>query len=72
MTTPSLAPATPSLEEDPILQVITIAKIFEVEQRTVREWLKTGRLVGFKTASGRWRIRQSEMVKFANEKYGSK
>lgn len=64
-------PVIPSLD-DPFHTVDEVAGIFSVTAYTVREWLKEGLLHGIKLPSGGWRIQHSEMVRFANAKYGEK
>lgn len=56
--------------DDPLMTVDDIAGIFAVKAYTVREWIKSGKLNGIKLPTGGWRIQHSEMVRFANEKYG--
>lgn len=60
----------PSIE-DPFLTPAQVASIFQVTDHTVREWLKAGTIKGIKLPTGAWRIQQSEMTRFANERYGS-
>jgi excisionase family DNA binding protein len=57
-------------EEDPLLTLKQIAKIFSVHPTTVHTWIKAGKLKAIKPG-GELRIQQSEMVRFANEKYGA-
>jgi excisionase family DNA binding protein len=52
------------------LTVGEVAEIFNVTDYTVRVWLKSGKLNGFKPAGQQWRITQSEVVAFANKQYG--
>ncbi len=59
------------MDEDKFLTVRQVATFFAVTQYTVREWLKDGQLTGIKIGE-RWRIRQSEVTRFANEQYGAK
>jgi putative resolvase len=60
----------PSLE-DPLRSVEYIAEVFEVRPYTVREWLNTGKMNGVKLPTGTWRVPNSEIVRFANERHGS-
>jgi excisionase family DNA binding protein len=60
---------TPS-EEDPLLTAQEVAKIFAVRERTVRDWINEGKITAVKLNGQHWRIQRSEMVRFANEKYG--
>ncbi len=41
-----------------------VAKIFDVEQKTVRRWIKNSKLAGFQTPGGHWRIPASEVERF--------
>lgn len=59
------------LEADPLLTVNTVAKMFGVTTYTVRLWLREGKLQGVKLNNERWRVRQSEVERFANVKYGA-
>lgn len=61
---------TPSLD-NPYHTVDQVAGIFAVTPATVREWLKAGTIKGVKLPTGGWRILHSDMVDFANERYGS-
>lgn len=56
--------------DDPLMTVDEIASIFSVSKYTVREWLRDGKMKGTKIPGGEWRVQHSEMVRFANEKYG--
>lgn len=62
-------------EQDGDLKVYTVAKIsemFEVSTYTVREWLRDGRLVGFKTGDSdkaAWRVTHEELVAFTKRRY---
>lgn len=55
-----------------LMRVSEVAKIFEVADYTVREWLKDGKIEGSKTPGGQWRIARTEVERFANEIYGEK
>lgn len=57
-----------------LLTVQEVAKIFKVTPYTVRVWLKDGELIGTKMgrgSTGHWRITHEEVVRFANDKFGS-
>lgn len=56
-------------QEDPLLSPQKVAKMFDVQDYTVHHWIKDGKLKAIKIA-GRWRIQQSEVVRFANAQYG--
>lgn len=43
------------------LTVSEVAPLLRVKENTVREWLKAGRLRGFKTITGHWRIPRAEV-----------
>lgn len=60
---------TPS-EEDPFLTTEQVAKIFAVTPLTVRDWCRDGKIKGVKIDGRNWRILRSEMVRYANERYG--
>lgn len=55
--------------DDPLLSPSTVAKLFDVKAYTVRKWIEEGRLSATKIGN-RWRIKHSEMVRFANTQYG--
>ena len=56
-------------EENPLLSVQTVAKMFDVEMNTVRLWIRTERVKATKVM-GQWRIPKSETIRIANEEYG--
>lgn len=59
-------------EEDRYLPVREVARIFSVQQITVREWLRSDKvdLHGIQI-NGRWRVLKSEVKRFANKKFGA-
>lgn len=57
-------------EDDPLLSPATVAQIFGVKPYTVTEWINQGKLKGVKV-NRLWRIQRSEMIRYANERYGS-
>lgn len=57
------------LLSDPFLSSDKIAELFDVTGYTARGWLREGLIKGIKV-NGRWKARKSEVMKFANEKYG--
>lgn len=54
---------------DPFLSSDKVAEMFDVTGYTARLWLRDGLIRGIKV-NGRWKARRSEVMKFANEKYG--
>lgn len=62
----------PSLD-DPLMKVAQVAKIFSVSQFTVRSWCRDGTLKAIKFGrDGAWRIQKSEMIRYANIRFGEK
>lgn len=45
-----------------------VATILKVKEETVTKWLRTKRLRGFKLGSGDWRIRESSLRTFIEER----
>lgn len=61
------------MSDDPYMTVEQIAEFFQVSPYTVRTWLKGDEpLMTAMKIGTRWRVRQSEVHRFANEKYGVK
>lgn len=58
----------PSLD-NPLYTVAQVAKMFGVDQPTVRLWIRQEKLNAVKVM-GRWRVQKSEVVRVANEEYG--
>ena len=52
--------------EEKIYTVEEIAEKLKVKNYTVREWLRTGQLKGFKMGGRVWRVKESELKKFIN------
>lgn len=52
-----------------LYSTLEVAKMFGVTEYTVRDWIKEKKFRATKLGK-RWRIPESELVKFANEKYG--
>lgn len=48
-----------------------VATLMSVKQTTVRSWLTTGRLGGFKLPGGQWRVPRSKLETFVNLYHGS-
>lgn len=60
-----------SNEPETYLKVSEVAKTFGVESATIRDWLKSGKLVGVKIGKGHyWRVPSSSVRKLAEELYG--
>lgn len=57
-------------QDDPLLSTQDVAQIFGVRRKTVEGWIHDGLIQATKIAGRYWRIQHSEMVRFANEKYG--
>lgn len=54
-----------------MFKVAEVAKMFNVENATVREWLKDGTLRGIKIGKGHyWRVPASAAYELANKRYG--
>lgn len=51
--------------EEKIYTIAEVAEILRVKDYTVREWLREGKLKGFK-AGNRWRVKESELKKMTN------
>lgn len=57
--------------DDPFVSTAKIAKMFDVTTETVRNWItcEPPKMAGVQV-NGRWKVRQSEVTRFANTKYG--
>lgn len=55
--------------DDPFLSTDKIAKLFDVTTETIRSWIEAGTLPGVQI-NGRWKVRQSAVHRYLNEKYG--
>lgn len=51
------------------LSTNSVAEMFDVTNETVRNWIQSGKLRAGKLA-GLWRVRKSEVIRFANEHFG--
>lgn len=51
---------------DEIYTVDEVAKILKVEVRTVQEWLKTDKMLGF-VVGKEWRVSESQLQDFINK-----
>ena len=61
-----------AVKADPLMKIPDVAKIFDVTPGTIRLWLREGTIKGTKIGTGHyWRIPQSEVIRVANERYGS-
>jgi excisionase family DNA binding protein len=58
-------------DNDPLVKVSSVAEIFGVQPRTVREWIKSGKIKATSTPGGQYRIPQSEVQRLADAMYGS-
>lgn len=59
-------------QSDPLLKVSEVARMFDVQPATVREWLNTGILHGVKIGKGHyWRVPTSAARQLAMRKYAS-
>ena len=56
--------------DDPFYGVDDVAKLFSVTPSQVREWVKDGKMRGYKVL-GRIRILKSEVERVVKEEYGS-
>lgn len=56
---------------DRMLKTSEVARIFDVKVYTVRQWIRDGRMSAVETATGRYRVKESEVKRFANERYGA-
>jgi excisionase family DNA binding protein len=54
---------------DPWLSTNTVAAMFEVQPETVRDWIALERIPATKI-NGKWRIKKSDMLAFANSQHG--
>jgi excisionase family DNA binding protein len=57
---------------EPLYTPKEVGEYFGVQSATVRNWIRDGMLIAITLPSGRLRVRHSEMVKYANERYGDK
>lgn len=56
---------------DPLMKVSEVAKLFDVQPATVRDWLKTGVIRGIKIGGGHyWRIPRSAVEELATHRHG--
>lgn len=60
---------TPSVD-DPFMTTAELAKTFSVSRKTIERWINSGKLKGTKIGHN-WRVQRSEMIRFANERFGS-
>lgn len=57
--------------ENPFRTTRYIAKVVDVKEYTVREWLRAGTLKGFQGTDGQWRVLHSDFVAFLQERFGA-
>lgn len=63
--------ATAELPELPELVTTNwVADLFAVQNATVRQWIKQGKVRG-RRINGYWRVERQSVIDFANERYGS-
>jgi excisionase family DNA binding protein len=58
----------PSLE-NPLYTVPQVAKIFGVEESTIRRWIREKTLHAIKVR-GRWRVERDEVIRLVNQEHG--
>lgn len=46
------------------------AELFNVKQDTVRNWMQSGKLPYIRLETGRYRIKRSDLLAFANRRFG--
>lgn len=60
---------------DPLIEkmyrVEEVAKIFDVKPYTIREWIRNGKIQAIKLDTGRFRVYESEIRRFVNERHGA-
>lgn len=67
MSAPNEVLIDPDTEK--LYKTAEVAELFSVSGETVRDWVKAGKLPGIRLKSGQIRIRRSDLVDFAKEKY---
>ena len=50
-----------------LLTVDEVSKVVKISAYSIREWLKAGKLKGFKPGGLQWRVKKSELDKFLNK-----
>jgi len=63
-----MQPDKPNLEK--LYKTREVAEYFDVSIYTVRGWIKSGILKGNKIGGKTWRVSETEMKRFATERYG--
>lgn len=48
--------------------IVEAAMLLEIKARTVREWIRNGKIKAEKTSSGKWMIMESEIEKIIENK----
>jgi excisionase family DNA binding protein len=56
-------------KHDRFLSTDKVAEIFDINGRTLRVWIKEGKIKAVKI-NNRWKIRESEVDRLANEEFG--
>lgn len=58
--------------ENPFRSVKYIAEVLGHKDYTIREWLRDGKIKGFRDQiTGEWKILHSDFVAFCQERYGA-
>ncbi len=52
------------MDDEKVYTIPEIAKILRVKDYTIREWLREGKLKGFKAAGSRWRVKKTDLDAF--------
>lgn len=60
-----LAPGTPSR-----LTAGYLADLFQVDQKAVERWARTGKIAGTKAPDGRWEFKRADVERFLNAQGG--
>lgn len=55
--------------DDPLMSTGDLAACFGVNRKTIERWINANKLNAVKI-NKQWRVQRSEMIRFANEKYG--
>lgn len=56
-------------DEETFYSTRHVAKMFHMTTETIRNWIKEGKIEG-SLINGRWYIKRSEMIRFANDRHG--
>lgn len=71
MSSPT-APEAPLFnpESDKLYTTKDVAEMFAVTSETVRDWIGEGKLPAIRLGSGHLRVKQTDVVAFANHRFG--